>query len=139
MRYFFEIAYDGTNYHGWQMQKNAISVQEVVTEHLRTKLREEVDIVGSGRTDKGVHASQQYFHVDIHATLDIAGFKSEMNGFLPSDIVIKKIRKVSETAHARFDAVKRAYTYKIDTARDPFRFPFTHYFFGELNLSLLIA
>lgn len=137
MRYFFEIAYNGANYHGWQIQKNAKSIQEVITDHLRTKLREDIDIVGSGRTDKGVHAFQQYFHTDIIKSIDPDDFKLDMNGFLPPDIVIRRIRKVSDKAHARFDAVRRSYKYELITSRDPFKHHYAYYFFGDLDLNLL--
>jgi len=134
MRYFFEVAYNGTNYHGWQIQKNSQSIQEVLTDHLSTKLRTEVEIVGSGRTDAGVHARKQIFHVDIQKPVDPIDFKLEMNGFLPHDIAIRKIQKVKSNAHARFDALQRSYEYRIVTEKDPFHNLFVYNFYENLSL-----
>lgn len=120
MRYFFEIAYKGTNYHGWQIQKNTVSVQQVLTEKLSTILNENVTITGSGRTDTGVHARQQYFHVDIIQKVNALQLMNQLNSFLPSDISIRSIREVAASAHARFDATRRTYEYWIINHKDPF-------------------
>ena len=120
MRYFLYIAYKGTHYHGWQSQPNAISVQSVITGALNTVLRSQFEIVGSGRTDAGVHARQQVAHFDYHENVDIKELKSKLNGVLPFDIAIKNIRPVVEEAHARFDALERSYEYYIHYHKSPF-------------------
>ena len=120
MRYFFEISYSGTNYHGWQIQNNAVSIQQTIQDKLSLLLRADIEITGSGRTDAGVHAKQQYFHVDIDEGLDCEDFKYHINAILPFDIAVHSIRGVKENAHARFDAVSRGYIYKVVSAKDPF-------------------
>lgn len=120
MRYFIELSYNGKNYHGWQVQPNDISVQEVLTKALSTILRIEVDIVGAGRTDAGVHALQLFAHFDIESTLDVAYIINKINAFLPEDIVVKNVFLVDDHAHARFDAASRSYKYRIWLGRNPF-------------------
>ncbi len=119
MRYFLELSYHGKNYYGWQIQPDVISVQEKITTALSTILREEINIVGAGRTDSGVHASQMYAHFDVDKDLD-ENFTYKLNAILPDDIVIYRTIKVSDEAHARFDAVSRSYEYKIWMGRNPF-------------------
>lgn len=120
MRYFIELSYNGKNYHGWQIQPDASSVQETVQKALSTLVREEIDIVGAGRTDAGVHASQIFAHFDIEKAIDTAEIQNRLNAFLPDDIVIEDIIEVKKEAHARFDAVSRSYEYKIWLGRNPF-------------------
>ena len=108
MRYLFEISYNGTHYAGWQSQKNAIGVQTVVEDALTKILREEIKIVGSGRTDTGVHCEQQFFHADIEKVIDAAQLQFKLNSFLPKDIAIPSIRKIKPEANARFDATERS-------------------------------
>jgi tRNA pseudouridine38-40 synthase len=123
-RYFIELAYDGTNYHGWQMQQNAISVQEVLNKSLATVLREPIETIGAGRTDTGVHARQLYAHFDIeNSKSGILNPKSEIgiNALLPDDIAVKRIIPVHADAHARFDAVLRSYEYHVHFEKDPFK------------------
>lgn len=119
MRYFLELSYHGKNYYGWQIQPDVISVQEKITTALNTILREEITIVGAGRTDSGVHASQMYAHFDVDKDLD-ENFTYKLNAILSDDIVIYRTIKVSDEAHARFDAVSRSYEYKIWMGRNPF-------------------
>ena len=119
MRYFLELSYHGKNYYGWQIQPDVISVQEKITTALSTILREEITIIGAGRTDSGVHASQMYAHFDVDKDLD-ENFTYKLNAILPDDIVIYRTIKVSDEAHARFDAVSRSYEYKIWMGRNPF-------------------
>lgn len=121
MRYFFEISYKGTKYHGWQIQNNATSVQQVIQERIKQLLGEAVEIIGSGRTDAGVHAKQQYFHADIKNELETVDFQYHLNAVLPNDIVVRSIYKVIPEAHARFDALSRSYEYIITSQKDPFR------------------
>jgi len=120
VRYFFGISYKGTNYHGWQIQQNAISIQEVVQGKMKQLLGESIEIAGSGRTDTGVHAKQQFFHVDINTEIDCENFMYRLNALLPVDILIISINKVSPKAHARFDATSRSYDYVIVSQKDPF-------------------
>ena len=119
MRYFIELSYKGTNYHGWQIQPDASSVQEEITKALATILQEKILLVGAGRTDAGVHASQMFAHVDTVKKLS-NNYVHKLNAILPNDIVIKSIKEVSDDTHARFDAVSRTYEYRILLGRDPF-------------------
>lgn len=134
MRYFFEIGYNGSHYHGWQNQKNAIGVQQVVEDALTKLLREEIAIVGSGRTDTGVHCVQQYFHADIKKTFDPTDLVHKLNSFLPKDIAIRNIFPVKENAHARYDAIERTYQYKITRVKDPLMVGYAYYYFRDLDL-----
>lgn len=120
MRYFFKIQYDGSNYHGWQYQPNAISVQETVQNQLYKLFKNHQSIIGCGRTDTGVHASQYYFHFDVEETINTKNIQHKLNGMLPADIYVENIIPVKEQVHARFDATKRAYTYIISTVKNPF-------------------
>ena len=137
MRYFFEISYKGTNYHGWQIQQNAMSIQELVQNGLKQLLRYEVDITGSGRTDAGVHAIQQYFHADIKGDLNCVDFAYKLNAVLPHDVFISSIRKVNQKAHARFDAILRAYDYVMVKKRDPFLLNEAYIYHGPLDIDML--
>lgn len=119
MRYFFEISYSGSRYHGWQNQKNALGVQQVVEDGLSKLLRKPTAIVGSGRTDTGVHCAQQFFHVDIENLFDRAKLIQQLNSFLPPDIAIRAIRMVKPEAHARYDAHERSYEYHLTTTKNP--------------------
>jgi len=134
MRYFFEISYNGTHYHGWQNQKNAIGVQQVVEEALSKLMREEISIVGSGRTDAGVHCVQQFFHSDIETDFKPVDLTHRLNAFLPKDIAIRKIFPVTMNAHARYDAIERSYQYKITREKDPLLVGYAHYFFRDLDV-----
>ncbi|QMU27360.1 tRNA pseudouridine(38-40) synthase TruA [Adhaeribacter radiodurans] len=130
MRYFLEIAYDGTNYHGWQIQPNAISVQQVLNDCLSTVLRETIETIGSGRTDTGVHAEQQFVHFDVARTLNKTEACYRFNRILPPDIAVKNIYEVLPEAHARFDAIARTYEYRICLQNNPFLRAFS-YFLGR--------
>ena len=120
LRYFLELSYKGTHYHGWQYQPNAISVQEKINEGLSKLLRTKINIMGAGRTDAGVHASQMFAHFDVDVDFDIEIILFKLNSYLPDDIVIKQIKIVADKAHARFDAVSRSYEYRIFVGRNPF-------------------
>ncbi|WP_215225158.1 tRNA pseudouridine(38-40) synthase TruA [Echinicola shivajiensis] len=119
-RYFLEVAYKGTHYHGWQVQPNAVTVQEEIDKALATILRSKVDTMGSGRTDTGVHGKQQYLHFDFEEILDKRTFLKKVNAVLPKDISIYDLREVKPEAHARFDAVWRSYEYYISLRKNPF-------------------
>ncbi|WP_309608821.1 tRNA pseudouridine(38-40) synthase TruA [Flavobacterium sp.] len=120
MRYFIQFAYNGTHYHGWQYQPSAISVQETLNKVFSTLLNQEIDIMGAGRTDTGVHASKMFGHFDTNVVIDNAKFIHKANSFLPNDIVIYDIIPVHENAHARFDATSRTYQYHISTFKNAF-------------------
>jgi tRNA pseudouridine38-40 synthase len=121
-RYFIELSYDGTNYHGWQVQPNAVTVQELLDNALSTVLREPIATTGCGRTDTGVHATQFFAHFDSKAPgIGHQALVNSLNGILPPDIAIKRIIDVHPEAHARFDATQRSYQYHIHFGKDPFR------------------
>ncbi len=119
MRYFIEFSYNGKNYHGWQIQPNAITIQEKINTGISTILQEEISVVGAGRTDAGVHAVQMFAHFDVQNTLH-KDFGYKLNAVLPNDIVIQDVLLVSDEAHARFDAISRSYEYRIWLGRNPF-------------------
>jgi tRNA pseudouridine38-40 synthase len=118
-RYFIELAYDGTSYHGWQIQQNAVSVQEVLNKALATILRHPVETTGCGRTDTGVHSREFFAHFDAEDH-ELSTKVRSINALLPPDIAIKNIIPVHEDAHARFDATLRSYQYHIHFNKDPF-------------------
>jgi tRNA pseudouridine38-40 synthase len=127
-RYFIELAYNGSAYHGWQRQPNAISVQQILEEAISMLKRENVSLVGAGRTDTGVHARQMFAHFDVaEEIINPQELIFLLNGFLNHDIAIKSIRRVLPDAHARFDAKARDYEYHISTAKDPFCAPLHYY------------
>ena len=120
-RYFLQISYKGSNYHGWQVQPNAASVQEVIEKVLSTLLHENINVIGAGRTDTGVHASFFILHFDTEkADINSEDFVYKLNSFLPNDIAVQQIRKVKNDAHARFSAVSRTYKYYLTTEKNPF-------------------
>lgn len=120
MRYFIELSYNGKAYHGWQVQPNASSVQERLNGALSTLLRNEINIVGAGRTDAGVHAEQMFAHFDIDQDVDTHELTQRLNAFLPEDIVVYRVVEVGPESHARFDAISRSYEYRIWLGRNPF-------------------
>lgn len=119
MRYFIELSYSGTNFHGWQSQANALGIQEVLEEKLSMILKEKTAVTASGRTDTGVHAKQQIAHFDTSAELT-EDLLFRINCMLPHDIAINSFRPVNPDCHARFDALYREYEYYITTIKDPF-------------------
>lgn len=127
MRYFLQLAYDGSNYHGWQIQPNAISVQEVLDKALTALCGEPVYSLGCGRTDAGVHASDFYAHFDTQKELT-PELITNLNGILPKDIAAKRFIPVADDAHARFDAISRSYEYHMHFNKDPFKLGKSYYF-----------
>ena len=126
MRYFIELSYNGSAYHGWQNQPNAVSVQQVLEEALTTLLQSKTEIVGAGRTDTGVHASQMFAHFDFDNEIDTPNLVYKLNSFLPNDIAISDVFRVKEDSHARFDALSRTYLYKISTIKNVFNTDFAY-------------
>ncbi len=120
MRYFFDIAYNGTAYHGWQSQNNALGIQQVIEEKLFLITQNQIGITGSGRTDAGVHAIQQIFHADFADTINTDDLRYHLNSVLPKDIMIREIVPVHSEAHARYDACQRTYQYRIIHEKNPF-------------------
>lgn len=120
MRYFITFSYDGTRYHGWQIQPNGNSVQEELQKALTTLLRRPTDVVGAGRTDAGVHARRMVAHFDSDAAVDCAQLAYKLNRFLPRDISVSGVEPVADGMHARFSATSRTYHYYIHTFKDPF-------------------
>ena len=136
-RYFIELSYKGTNYHGWQIQKNATGVQQLLNKALSLKTGRDIETVGSGRTDKGVHALQQFAHFDIDKKIIGEQLTFQLNRLLPNDIVVKNICEVSPEAHARFEATARSYLYKINQVKDPFLINTSYYRRGDLDIKLM--
>ncbi len=120
MRYFIELSYNGKNYHGWQIQPNEISIQETIEKALSLLLKVRVAVIGCGRTDTGVHASQFFLHFDYKMAIDKEKLKFKLNSFLPEDIAIFQIISVIDEAHARFQAVSRSYQYKVSLEKNVF-------------------
>lgn len=126
MRYFITFSYDGTRYHGWQIQPNGISVQQRLQEALSTLLREEIIVTGAGRTDAGVHARMMVAHFDTDACfeadrcINTHQLAYKLNRLLPQDIAVSKVEAVSDDMHARFSATSRMYRYYIHTEKNPF-------------------
>jgi tRNA pseudouridine38-40 synthase len=119
-RYFIKLSYAGTRYHGWQIQPNAVSVQELLEKALATVFRQPVPTTGCGRTDTGVHASEFFAHADLPASLVSGTSVNRLNALLPHDIAVAGLIPVSAEAHARFDATQRSYVYRIHFRKDPF-------------------
>lgn len=139
-RYFLHFAYNGSAYHGWQMQKNALSVQYIITESISTLLGIKVNIVGCGRTDTGVHASDYYAHFDLDNLLskkENENIVFQLNSYLPNSVVIIGLREVKQNAHARFDALSRTYRYYLIQRKDPFFDQFSYYVYGDLDIELM--
>lgn len=134
MRYFIELAYNGKEYHGWQFQPDAVTVQETLEISLQTLLQAETPVVGAGRTDAGVHASRYFAHFDVENTIEEASLVYKLNSVLPEDIAVYRIREVSPEAHARFDALSRSYEYRITQQKDPFELETAHYVKNRLNV-----
>lgn len=133
-RFFFEVAYDGTNFHGWQKQRNATTVQGEIEKVLARLFALPEGITGSGRTDTGVHCHQQFFHADLDIQTDVGQLAFKMNCMLPPGIAIRHIFPVINSAHARFDAIDRTYKYRIIREKDPFLFQKTLWMHRPINL-----
>jgi tRNA pseudouridine38-40 synthase len=136
-RYFAEIAYNGKNYHGWQLQENAVSVQAKLNEALKIYLREDIETMGCGRTDTGVNAKQFFAHFNTeNPILDFKLFVYKLNKLLPSDIVIYNLFEVTNEAHARFDALTRTYEYYITKNKNVFN-NLNYYYTNSINVDII--
>lgn len=135
-RYFMYLAYNGANYCGWQIQPNGLSVQEVIEKSLSTLLRMPITIVGAGRTDAGVHAREMAAHFEAEVQ-DVILLTNKLNRILPKDIVVYKIVRVKEDAHARFDATSRLYRYYLTTQKDPFMYPYKYKVHGSIDVEMM--
>lgn len=135
----FQIAFNGSNYHGWQIQNNAVTVQDTIEKSFNVllNLNEKINIVGCGRTDKGVHASQFFFHVDLPETIKLDSFSYKVNQILPNDILIINSQYTSDNFHARFSAVSRTYEYKITQLKEPFQNDFFTFVKNDLDIELM--
>lgn len=137
MRYFIYISYNGTNYHGWQMQPNAVTVQETIQKAMTLILAEEIQITGAGRTDTGVHAKTMVAHFDWSDTLEVNSLAKRLNSLLPQDIAIKTIVKVTSEAHARFSALSRTYEYLLYFDKNPFLKGLAYRHYKELDFEAM--
>ena len=138
MRYFITLSYDGTRYHGWQIQPEGVTVQQLLQDALATLLRQHVTVVGAGRTDAGVHARQMVAHIDVDGEInDVDQLTYKLNRFLPYDISIQNVRLVNDDMHARFSAVRRRYRYFIHTEKDPFEKKYSCELHYELDYELM--
>ncbi|WP_373521580.1 tRNA pseudouridine(38-40) synthase TruA [Aquiflexum sp.] len=133
-RYFLELAYKGTRYHGWQIQKNAHSVQAELENAISIILGQPTSIMGSGRTDTGVHASQQFVHFDAQEELVEKDFIKKLNAIIPKDISGYSLKRVHEDAHTRFDALWRSYVYKISLRKNPFEQEYSWLFHKNVDI-----
>lgn len=137
-RYFIELAYKGTRFHGWQVQPNGISVQESLEKAISTITRETIAVTGAGRTDTGVHASYFVAHFESgNDNLAHPDFAHKLNSFLKEDITIFSIQKVGPSAHARFDAISRTYHYHINLYKDPFSTETSWYFYRHPDVKAM--
>ena len=138
-RFFIELSYNGTNYHGWQIQPNATTVQEFLDKALSVFFRQPVSTLGCGRTDTGVHATQFYAHFDLQLeeSASIESSIAGINSLLPYDIAAKRLFGVADDAHARFGATARAYQYHLHFHKDPFLLNRSWLYKGELNVEAM--
>lgn len=134
-RYFIEVSYKGTNYSGFQVQQNANSVQAEIEKALKIFYKQKFELTGSSRTDAGVHALQNFFHFDTEALIQDEVYS--LNAILPGDIVVKRIFKVDEKAHCRFDAISREYHYFIYQHKNPFLQGNAYYVPYTVDLAIL--
>lgn len=137
MRYFIHLSYDGTRYHGWQIQPNGISVEGEIERCLSTLLGEPTDIVGAGRTDAGVHARHMAAHFETEKSIDCGQLAYKLNRMLPPDIRIEKIEDVADDMHARFSAKWRTYHYYITTKATPFNRQYNWLCHYDLDFALM--
>ena len=137
MRYFIKLAYNGSKYHGWQYQPNAASVQGTLNQALSIILNTEINCMGAGRTDTGIHAKEMFAHFDFESHFDTQHLVHKLNSYLPKDIVVFTIFLVHNDAHTRFDATNRTYEYYINTYKDVFEQDGSWYYHQKLDIDLM--
>jgi tRNA pseudouridine38-40 synthase len=135
-RYFIEVSYKGTNFSGFQIQDNAVTIQSEIEKAFLLILKEKIELTGSSRTDAGVHALQNYFHFDFDGAISQKHIYN-MNALIHEDIVIKRIFQVADDAHSRFDAIAREYMYYIYNTKNPFLKDQAYHFPYKLDIELL--
>ncbi len=135
--YKLTLQYNGTNYAGWQIQENAVTVQQKIIDAVKILLKDEVNLIGSGRTDAGVHAFGQVANFRTEAGLDIYRFQHSLNSILPQDISIFDISLVDDKFHSRFDAKKRSYIYFLSLKKSPFFNKYSWLYHNEINVNEL--
>jgi len=136
-RFFVRLAYDGSNFHGWQRQPNAMTVQQKLEDAMTMLLKRSVVLTGAGRTDQGVHAHDFFAHFDSEQDMsvdELEKFSFRLNRFLGGEVVIYSIFPVPSVAHARFSAVSRTYSYCVARVQNPFRRNYTHFIYGDLDV-----
>lgn len=137
MRYFITFSYDGTAYHGWQIQPHCVTVQEQLQDALSIILREKVEVVGAGRTDTGVHASKMVAHFDFQELEDCGQLVYKLNKILPHDIAVQSVEPVAEDMHARFSAKFRTYHYYVHLDKDPFLRAYSWQVYGNPDFDIM--
>ena len=137
MRYFVEISYNGSKFHGWQIQSNAITVQQTIEQAFFTLLKKQIKLTAAGRTDTGVHAIQMYAHFDLEEEDLLFGLKIKLNSYLGKDILLKNLYKMNKDAHARFDAIEREYKYFITQQKDVHNQENKYFFSRKLDFKLI--
>jgi len=134
MRYFIYFSFNGKLYHGWQKQKNSITIQQKIEESLSVLLKDKIEVIGAGRTDTGVHAKEMVAHFDFNKNFENSkNFIFKLNQFLSNDISVKSLKCVKKNAHARFDAISRTYEYHISKEKDVFSNEYSYYLNYSLN------
>jgi tRNA pseudouridine38-40 synthase len=139
-RYFIKLAYDGSAYHGWQIQENAVTVQEAITSAVKMMWYKDFKMIGCGRTDTGVHAKEFYAHFDIFeekSQVELDDLANRLNRYLPDDILIYSIFPVRAELHSRYDALSRTYEYHIHTRKDPFLNEFSWFVPQKLDIDMM--
>ena len=139
-RYFIKLSYNGSNFNGWQIQPNGITVQEELEKAMGILLNNKFGVTGCGRTDTGVHASEFYAHFDIEEAAMILScdqLKYKLNLLLPTSIVIHEIFKVNPDVHARFSAISRTYRYQISMEKNPFSNGLTYFYHHQLDVEAM--
>ena len=137
MRYFLRFGYNGTNFHGWQIQPNAITVQERINQALSLLLRQTINVMGAGRTDTGVHAKEMFAHFEVESELNTADLKYKLNRFLEDSIAVYDCFPVGDEDHARFSALSRKYEYRISQEKTPFLTETAYLFKRPLDLNAM--
>lgn len=137
MRYFITFSYDGTAYHGWQIQPHSLSVQEELQKAMSTLLRKPMEVIGAGRTDTGVHARKMVAHFDYDEEVDCPQLVYKLNKLLPRDIAVQQVEPVAEDMHARFSAKSRTYHYFVHMGKNPFLRSYSWQVYGNIDFELM--